>query len=103
MKQDTPFIGNDITLDGHDFLTRGKLELPWGPGPLLPTATMYRADKLDADSFVTKTEARLTIEDSDGEVAHLIMTTDQMRSFADWIFMQADEISAEIEAEAGEQ
>ncbi len=104
IKHDTPLRANDQTyeLEDHNFHARGRLELPWGPGPMLPVASMFKADKVNDYGQRLRTGVRLTIHDGDGEVTHLLLSSDQARSFADWIFIQADEIDAETEAEAGE-
>lgn len=104
MQDSTPFKSADLVLDSHDFFSRGTLEFPLGHGAMRPVATIYRADKLNSDGWAVRTEARLSVLDSDGEQAHILMSLDAMRSMADWLFTTADEISAEIEGgEAGEQ
>lgn len=104
MRDTTPFKSADLVLDSHDFFSRGTLEFPLGHGAMQPVATIYRADKLNADGWAVRTEARLSVLDSDGEQAHILMSLDAMRSLADWLFTTADEISAEVEdGQAGEQ
>lgn len=104
MENSTPFTSADLVLDSHDFFSRGTLEFPHGHGAMQPVATIYRADKLNSDGLPVRTEARLSVLDSDGEQAHILMSLDAMRSLADWLFTTADEISAEVEdGQAGEQ